>query len=120
MTAKKSRKEAGEYKSRYERKIKGVEEEADRILEEARKKALDKRKEIIAGAKKEEAVILAHAKKEAELEWKRVQDEMKKQMIEGSLLIASRMIAVSLDEEMHRKLIGETLKEMDEGICLSR
>ena len=40
----------------------------DVILSEARKKALAKENEIIASAKAEAAGIVAHAKKEAELE----------------------------------------------------
>lgn len=117
--AKQSRKEAAQYKAEYEAKLKNIEKEADLILGEARKKALAKENEILAGAKEEAAAILAHARKEAELERKKAQDEMKQQIIEVATLMAGKIITVSLDDEDQSSLIRETLEEMGEETWLS-
>lgn len=117
--AKQRRKEAAAYKTEYEAKLENIEKEADLILGEARKKALAKEKEILAGAKEEAAVIRVHARKEAELERKKAEDEIKQQIIEVATLMAGKIITVSLDDEDQSSLIRETLEEMGEETWLS-
>lgn len=112
--AKQSRKEAVQYKKEYETKLKNMEKEADLLLGEARKKALFRKNEILAGAKEEAAAILAHARKEAELERRKAQDEMKQQIIEVATWMAGKIITVSLEKEEQSSLIRETLEEMGE------
>lgn len=112
--AKQSRKEADQYKTEYETKLKNMEKEADLLLGEARKKALSRKNEILAGAKEEAAAILAHARKEAELEKRKAQDEMKQQIVEVATWMAGKIITVSLEEEEQSSLIRETLEEMGE------
>ena len=118
--ARQSRKEAAEHKAEYERKLKNVENEADIILKEARKKALAKENEIIANGREEAAGIIAHAKKEAELERKKMYDEIKQQMIEVAAMMAGKILSVSLNEKDQENLIQETLKEMGEETWISQ
>ena len=88
-------------------------------MSDARKKALKRENEIVAEAKVEAARIIDHAKKEAELEMKKAQDEVKQQIIEVATLMAGKIVSVSLEDEDHADLIQETLKEMGEETWLS-
>lgn len=117
--AKKDRKQADQYRTEYEAKLKNIDKEADLILSEARKKALERENEIVADAKAEAQRIIAHANQEAELEKKKAKDEVKQQIIEVASLMAGKIVAVSLDEAKQNALIEETLKEMGENTWLS-
>lgn len=117
--AKKDRKEADEYRTEYEAKLKNIDKEADLLLSEARKKALARENEIVADAKAEAAKIIAHANQEAELEKKKAKDEVKQQIIEVAALMAGKIVTVSLDETKQNALIEETLKEMGDNTWLS-
>ena len=68
-------------KEEYEGKLKNVEKEAEGILSEARKKGLANEAQIIAQAKEEAARILDRARVEAELEKKKMSDDVKKEII---------------------------------------
>ena len=112
--AKRKKTEAKEYKAKYEEKLQNVEKETEAILKEARRKAQELENEIITNAKMEAAEITDRAKKEIHLERKKAEDEIKKQMIEMAVLMAGKMITLSLNEEAQMNLIRETLKEMGE------
>lgn len=117
--ARQSRIWANEYKAEYETKLENMEKEAGLILSEARKKALAKEREIVAGAKEEAARIIAHGKKEAELEMRKAQNEIKLEIIEAASLMAGKLVAVSLKKEDQAALVRETLKEMGEETWLN-
>ena len=59
--------EAAKLKAEYDHKLKNVEKEADALMAQARKKALKREEEIVAGAKEEAARIIESANHEAEL-----------------------------------------------------
>ena len=108
-------KSAGELKAEYEAKIKDIRIEADRILEDARKKAKAKEEEIINNARAEAARITQRASKEIELEKRKALDDAKQEIVTISALMAQKAIALSIDKKMHAELIANTLKEMGEG-----
>ena len=53
--------EAAKLKAEYDHKLKNVEKEADALMAQARKKALKREEEIVAGAKEEAARIIERA-----------------------------------------------------------
>lgn len=118
--ARQSRKEADDYRTEYEAKLKEVQGEAELILREAHRKALDQKKVILTAARKEEENMIRHARKEAELEWSKMRDEVKQNMIRAATLMAGKIVKVSLDEKTQLSLIQETLKEMDEETWLGK
>jgi len=63
-------------------------------------------------AKEEAARIIRRANEEAELEKKRVMDEMKQEMIEIASMMAGKVVAASIDTTIQDALVEETLKEM--------
>lgn len=109
----KSDKEAAQaFKTEYEGKLKDINKEADMILSEARKKALQREESIINDAKAEAARIIERANHEAELEKKRVADEVKQEMITIAAAMATKAVADSVDVKVSDALIEQTLNEM--------
>ena len=118
-TAKQDMEEAGRLKKEYEARIKEIDKEAEAILSEARKKALSNENQIVAEAKEEAARILERARVEAELEKQKVTDEVKREIIAVSALMAGKLVTASIDTAVQNQLIDETLKEMGEKTWLS-
>lgn len=114
-TAKQNKEDALALKSEYEAKLKEADKEVEKILSEARKKALKKEETMIAEAKEEAARIIARAQNEIELEQKRAMDDMKKEMIRVASMMACKVVAQSIDVQIQDTLIEETLKEMGEN-----
>lgn len=106
-------------KQEYEEKISKVEKEADSILSEARKVAMHNEQKIVEEAKQEAARIIARANTEAELEKQKCADEVKQQIIAVAQLMASKIVAKSLDVNDSNALIEQTLNEMGENTWLS-
>ncbi len=110
--AKKSKEEAALLKSEYDDKIKNADKEVDRILSDARKKALSREEQIVDEAKAEAARIIERANTEAELEKKRAADDMKKEMIAVATMMAGKVVSASIDTNIQESLVDETLNEM--------
>ena len=106
-------------KDEYQGKLKNVEKEAEGILSEARKKGLANEAQIIAQAKEEAARILDRARVEAELEKKKMSDDVKKEIISVASAMAGKVVSASIDTNVQDQLIDETLKEMGESTWLS-
>ena len=106
-------------KDEYEGKLKNVEKEAEGILSEARKKGLANEAQIIAQAKEEAARILDRARVEAELEKKKMSDDVKKEIISVASAMAGKVVSASIDTNVQDQLIDETLKDMGESTWLS-
>lgn len=111
--------EAMSLKAEYESKIKNVNKEAEEILSDARRRALDNENRIIAEAKEEAARIMERARTEALLEKQKVADDVKKEIISVASLMAGKVVAASIDTTVQDQLIEDTLKEMGENTWLS-
>ena len=103
----------------YKEKLANINAEADGILAEARKKALANENSIIADAKEEAHRIMEHARKEAELEKKKVADEVKTEMVSLASIMAGKVVAANITTDIQDTLIEDTLKEMGESTWLS-
>ena len=128
-TANQSREEALAMKAEYEEKLKAANKEAELILSDARKTAVHNEQKIIDEAKEEAARIIERANKEvpygpwyeayipdkAELEKQKAADDVKQQIVAVSAMIASKLIAKSIDESESNAIIEQTLNEMGEN-----
>lgn len=110
--AAKAQSDALDMKSSYDEKLANVDAEAADLLAEARRKALDREKEIVDKASEEAHQIKVRAEKEVELEKDKVRDEMKQEMVQVASIMAGKFVAASIDEDKQAQLIDETLKEM--------
>ena len=114
-TAEGGMKEALELKAEYESKLKEADKEVERILSEARQKAVANENKIVAEAREEAAGIIARANAEAELEKKRVMDEVKQEMVSIASLMAGKIVSKNIDVTVQDSLIDETLKEIGDA-----
>ena len=102
--AKESREQAVRFKDEYDTKLKRIDKEAEQILSDARKKAMQRENEIIADARAEAA---------------RIMDEVKQEIITVAALMSEKIIAASVDEETQNALFEQTLKEMGDKTWLN-
>lgn len=118
-TAREDMESARSLKAEYESKLQEINKEAESILSDARKRALNNENQIIAQAKEEAAAILERARTEAELEKQKMSDDVKKEMISIASLMAGKVVSASIDTTVQNQLIDETLKEMGDKTWLS-
>ena len=117
--AQENREEAVRMKEEYDDKLKNVDRTAEQILSDTKLKALQREIEIIADARVEAARIIESARLEAELEKKRVKDEVKQEMISVAALMSEKIIGASVDAETQNDLIEQTLQEMGDDTWLN-
>ncbi len=113
-SAEKSREDAAKLKEEYENRLREIYKEEDAILSAARQKALENETKIIDQAKAEAANIIERANHQAELEMKKAQDEIKKEIITVASMVAGKAVSEKLDIEIQDSLIDDTLKEIGE------
>ena len=111
-TAQSDKEEALRLKEEYEAKLREVDKEVEQILADARKKAQNNAKKIEDDARKDAAQIIERANKEAELEKQRVSDEVKQEIISIASLMAGKVVAGRIDTSVQDALVDETLKEI--------
>ena len=117
--AKNNQEESRALKAEYDEKLKNIDKEAESILADARKRALANENRIIAAAKEEAAAIIERAREEAKLEKQKMADEVKKEIVAVAALMASKVVASSVDVTIQDSLIDETLKEIGDSTWLS-
>ena len=110
---------AKESRRLYEEKLAAVEKEAEAILTDARKRGMENEARIVAEAKEEAAKIVDRAKVEAELEKKKMADEVKREMVAVASVMAAKIVAANIDSNAQHELIEETLKEIGDSTWLS-
>lgn len=118
-SAAKAKAEADALRADYENKLRNIRKEEDAILSAARKKALENEAKIIDAAKAEAAGIIARAQKQAELEMKKAEDDIKKEIITVASLVAEKVVSEKIDINIQDSLIDETLKEIGDQTWLS-
>jgi len=96
-----------------EERAKDSRQQARQFLDEAAKRAEALQGEMLKEAREEAAAIIRRAQEVTELEKAKAWAELKDQVAELSLLLASRVITQSLDEKQHQELIRETLGQLD-------
>ncbi len=96
-----------------EEQAKDSRRQARLFLDEATKRAEVLQAEMLEEARAETAALTRRAQEVIELEKEKAWAELKEQVAELSLLLASKVITQSLDEQKHQELIHETLGELD-------
>lgn len=117
--ARSSMEQADRLKEEYEAKIRDIDKEAEEILSDARRRALENENEIIANAREEASRIMEKARMEARLEKQKMADEVKQEMIGIAAAMAGKVVAASMNTDIQDSLVEETLKEMGKDTWLS-
>ncbi len=99
-------------KAEYEEKLSDAKAEGEEILRTAQRRATIRGEEIIKEAEGEAARILDRAEAEIELERRRAVNEVKDEVSEMAIAIASAVIERDVSEEEHRGLIDSFIESM--------
>ncbi len=111
-----STKEVEELKAEYESKLRDINKEADQILAHARKRATERKEELINQAKEEAELIMKRTELEISREREQMQDDVRREIINVATVMASKFVAESLDESKKAELVNKTILEMGEDI----
>ncbi len=112
--AERSRQEAQEMLQKYQQLLDDAKRESQDIIAKSRKMAEATRDEIVQKAQAEANHLIDRARKEIELARSKAVDELRREAVELSLMIASRLIGKSLSREDHERLIADSMEQMGE------
>ena len=99
--------------SEYKAQIAGANEEANEIVEEARKAAESVRADTIARANDESESILTRAREEAATEAQRALDAAKADVANISIDLAEKVVGKSLDRDAQMGLVNAYLADLE-------
>lgn len=114
-TAQTDREEATALRKEYEERLSRADQEAEQILAQARQKALKAEAKILEEARKEAALIMERADRQIELERKKAVDDMRREIVELSSLIAAKATKGAVNPEIQAAFVEETLNQIGES-----
>lgn len=104
---------AASLRAQLEEQTKDSRQQARQFLDEAAKRAEVIQAEMIKEAREEAAAIIRRAQEGIELEKEKAWAELKEQVGELSLLLASKVVNDSLDQSQHERLIEQTMSQLN-------
>lgn len=107
-----TRTEADSVLADYRSQLAGARDEANRIIEEARKTADQLRKDIQAKAEQEAQSTVTRAQEEIRAERDRVFQELRGQVGDIAVELAGRVVGQTLDKGTHERLIDEYIDQV--------
>ena len=99
--------EANRFKIENSEKLKLAKQEGKEIVEVYKEKAEKVSRELIEDAKQEAALIIERSRVEIQREKEKAESEIKKQVIDLSLVLSERALEQIIDEKEHRRLIED-------------
>jgi F-type H+-transporting ATPase subunit b len=111
--AKRDRDEAEARLKEYAAKLQSAQVEAGTIVEEARRDAERLREEIRQRARTEADNLLTNAQRQIQLETNRALEQIRREAVDLSVMIASKIIQRNLSREDNERLIDEALKQVE-------
>ena len=106
--------EAEAMKAEYEAKMASAKDDANEILDNARKKAIKNRNEILEDARNDAQKLRERAAAELLQEKVHARDDLKNEMVDIAALLAEKAVSGNMSPEIQEKLVNETLQEIGE------
>ena len=100
-------------KAEWERKLSEAEIKADEVIKNASDIADMRAEQIVDEAKRSAEDIMRRAEAEAELTRKKAEDGIKQEIAGVSVEIAQKLLEREINEDDHRAMISEFIKELD-------
>ena len=113
--AESSKVSAEEMKAEYEKRLQTANEESEEILKSAQRKAQLREEEILREANAEAARTLERAEAQIELEKKHAINQVKNEVSEMAISIASAVIERDVKADEHTEMIDEFINNMGDG-----
>jgi F-type H+-transporting ATPase subunit b len=111
--AEKQRADADRLLSEYRERLKEAREQADEIVARARKAAEAAEAEAASAGREKREELVAAARRDIEMETRRSLERIRKEVADLTVLATEKVTRKSLDDEDHKRLIDEALKEVD-------
>ncbi|MFW6265936.1 MAG: F0F1 ATP synthase subunit B [Halanaerobiales bacterium] len=112
--AKHKKEEAAELKKEREKELQKAREKAQKIVEEAENRGEKRAEEIIEKARDEAERIKERNQEEIARAKAEARDELRREVASLSMMAAGKFMKEKLDEEKHRELINQYIKNLDE------
>ena len=113
--AKRDREEAEARLSEYAAKIQTARAEAAAIVEEARRDAERLREDLKQRARTEADTMIQNAERQISLQTQRAIQEIRREAVDLSVAIASKIIQRNLTKEDNQRLIDEAIRQVGSG-----
>ena len=107
------KKQAAEQQKEFDRKLEEARREAQAAAAVATQAGEKEREAILAQARADARKLVEQAKGQIEYERKQMLAELRQQVVQLSLLAAQKAVSQTLDEQAHRRLIGDFLAQTD-------
>jgi F-type H+-transporting ATPase subunit b len=111
--AEKQRQDADRLLQEYRERLKEAREQADDIVARARKAAEAAEAEATAAGREKREELVAAARRDIEMETRRSLERIRKEVADLTVLATEKVTRKTLDDDDHRRLIDEALKEVD-------
>ena len=111
--AEKAKEEAYADKAAWEEKLSGAKTEADSIIADAADIAKHRAEAIVEEANERAEHIVRTAELDAQLERKRAEEDIKREIASVSAAIAEKMLEREIDEGDHRAMIESFIEDLD-------
>ena len=111
--AKRDRDEAEARLKEYTAKIQASRNEAAEIVEEARRDGERLREDLRSKARSEAERMIQSAERQIQLETSRALEQIRREAVDLSVMIASKIIQKNLTKEDNERLIAEALKSVE-------
>ena len=96
----------------YAEKLQGAKAEADSVIKNAVDTANEREKEIITQAKEKADGIVRQAQTDAELERKKAEESIKKEIVEVSSLLTEKLLEREVTKEDHKNFIDSFIESI--------
>jgi len=111
--AEKARQDVERIKSDYEAQMARLADETQKMMNKAVKDAQSIRDEIVNGAKDQGQAIIARAAEQIEFEKEKAVRELRRQVLEISLLVAEKTIGETINEDLQRRLVDQLFSQVE-------
>lgn len=112
-SAERQRDEADKLMADYRQRLTEAREQADEIVARARKAAETTKLEAAAEGQSKREDLVDAARKDIEAETRRALDDIRKEVADLTILATEQVTRRSLDDQAHRELVEEALREAD-------
>ena len=109
-----AKQEAEENKAQWEQKLSSAKQEAEQIIKSAADRGEARGEKIVADAKEKAEGIVRRAENEAELEMKKAEDRIKREIVDISAQLAEKMLEREIKAEDHKALIDSFIDNIGE------
>ena len=99
----------------WDEKIGGAKKEAEELIDSAKDIAMKQSDSIISKAKERAYGIIRQAETQAELEMKKAEDGVKKEIIDVSAALTEKLLGREINEKDHKNLIDSFIEKIGDG-----